>query len=432
MNTLFCSCLSNDETWSFGFAYNIAQGMIPYRDFNMVVTPLFSLLFGFHLQILGTSILSFHILEAILVTAIMYLCFPLFGKKSWFLLLICFFPLNLLSVIPTYNFLLFFLVILIIYLERKQSSNQLLIGALLALTILTKQTTGCFIAFTGLFLVRKDKQTLQKRLFGFILPLLCFLCYLLLTNAFIPFWDQCFFGLFDFATSNNNKVTSAILFAILLWILLLYKIQKKPKDSASYYILAFTTIILPLFDFLHIMLAYIAIVFLCLLDSKPFPKWSYYLIGILYIFLIFAPVHTLLQSKGAYPNQFDPLAYRYIPDNVQEGFQLLTKIHLKYKDYDSYLLSSDGYNYKLINQLPITRLDLINRGNQGYHGTEKTITYLKNTKEGSIFIILRRDLTKLDYIQTDKEVLKYVIEHFEKVESIGPCDIYRHQKEALN
>ena len=82
--------------------------------------------------------------------------------------------------------------------------------------------------------------------------------------------------------------------------------------------------------------------------------------------------------------------------------------------------------------MPITKLDLINRGNQGYLGTEKTIAHLKNTKEGSIFIILRRDLTKLDYIQTDKEVLKYVIEHFEKVESIGPCDIYKHQKEASN
>ena len=29
-----------DEIWNFNFARNIANGLIPYKDFNMVQTPL--------------------------------------------------------------------------------------------------------------------------------------------------------------------------------------------------------------------------------------------------------------------------------------------------------------------------------------------------------------------------------------------------------
>lgn len=33
--------LSNlDEIWNYNFARNVADGLIPYKDFNMVTTPL--------------------------------------------------------------------------------------------------------------------------------------------------------------------------------------------------------------------------------------------------------------------------------------------------------------------------------------------------------------------------------------------------------
>ena len=33
---------TTDEIWNYGYTYNIATGLIPYRDFNMVTTPLFT------------------------------------------------------------------------------------------------------------------------------------------------------------------------------------------------------------------------------------------------------------------------------------------------------------------------------------------------------------------------------------------------------
>ena len=34
--------LGMDEVWCYGFAYNISKGLVPYRDFNMIITPLYS------------------------------------------------------------------------------------------------------------------------------------------------------------------------------------------------------------------------------------------------------------------------------------------------------------------------------------------------------------------------------------------------------
>ena len=41
---LFINGLTNDEVWNYGFAYNISNGLIPYKDFNMIITPLFPLI----------------------------------------------------------------------------------------------------------------------------------------------------------------------------------------------------------------------------------------------------------------------------------------------------------------------------------------------------------------------------------------------------
>lgn len=37
-----------DEIWNFNFARNIANGLIPYNDFNMLQTPLLSFILRRH------------------------------------------------------------------------------------------------------------------------------------------------------------------------------------------------------------------------------------------------------------------------------------------------------------------------------------------------------------------------------------------------
>ena len=60
-----------DEIWNYGFSYNILNGVLPYRDFNMVLTPLYSFIMTIPLFIFGNNILVFHIFR--LYLSIIYL-----------------------------------------------------------------------------------------------------------------------------------------------------------------------------------------------------------------------------------------------------------------------------------------------------------------------------------------------------------------------
>ena len=69
---LIISPLNLDEIWSYGFSYNIANGLIPYKDFNMVITPFYSILMALFLKI-NNNILFFHIINSLIPTSILYI-----------------------------------------------------------------------------------------------------------------------------------------------------------------------------------------------------------------------------------------------------------------------------------------------------------------------------------------------------------------------
>ena len=58
--------LDLDEIWNYGFAHNIATGLIPYKDFNMVITPLYPFLCSIFL-IIKSNLIIVQILQAILI-----------------------------------------------------------------------------------------------------------------------------------------------------------------------------------------------------------------------------------------------------------------------------------------------------------------------------------------------------------------------------
>ena len=88
INTLFVLEANEDELWCFGFAYNVANGLIPYKDFNMVVTPLFALLNGAILYIFNNISLIYYVVNAAICTYIIYLINKKIGRKSYLLLIL--------------------------------------------------------------------------------------------------------------------------------------------------------------------------------------------------------------------------------------------------------------------------------------------------------------------------------------------------------
>ena len=104
---------------------------------------------------------------------------------------------------PSYNIFLYYLLVLLLYLE-KNSKSDYLIRFVLGVAVLTKQSVGACLLLPSLYYI-KDFSKIKKRILGFIVPIFLFVVYLVITGSFYSFLDLCVFGLFDFATGNGNK-----------------------------------------------------------------------------------------------------------------------------------------------------------------------------------------------------------------------------------
>lgn len=84
---------NNDTIWNYGFSYNVANGLKMYKDFNMVITPLYPTIFGIILKLLGTNMLVFYLFNTLIVTFIFYIVYKNYKNAaleiSLLLLLLC-------------------------------------------------------------------------------------------------------------------------------------------------------------------------------------------------------------------------------------------------------------------------------------------------------------------------------------------------------
>ena len=84
-------------------------------------------------------------------------------------------------------------------------------------------------------------------------------------------------------------------------------------------------------------------------------------------------------------------------------------------------LSADGYYFRLINDMKIGYIDLINKGNWGYRGSKKLLNYIKKNDD-AIFFVDETELGKNK--QTDQAVLEYVMENGHLINEVENYKIY--------
>ncbi len=422
--SLIVQPISLDEIWNYGFSYNIYNGEIPYKDFNMVITPIYPMIMSIFLMI-NSSILTMHIVNSLMLTGMIYLIEKLINKKyniSIFLILLIF-PMSL--IFPSYNIFLLMLLILIIYLEKK-NSNDYLIGFILGFFILTKQSVGVFVALVSLYYLNKDKSKVIRRIIGCFIPCFCFLIYLIISNSFSSFLDLCLFGLFDFGKSNSNF---NYLFVIGICLLILnILLIKNSKDKLNYYyLLSFFSIIIPLFDLYHVLIYFFSFIFIYLLEEDISFKCKYlnielFIFGLL-IGIVFVGSFYRFNDKVYFPNNINHFEYRMVNDKYLDYSDTINGRFLEYRElgYKVIFLSADGYYFKLINDIDIDYLDLINSGNWGYNGSSKALNKIKNCKNCVFFLDEKEiGLNK----QTDQKLLKYVINNGCIKEEFGNYKVY--------
>ena len=73
-----------DEIWNYGFMHNIYEGLIPYKDFNMVITPFFPFLFSLMFHVFSSNLLVVNIFQALIILCTYWLFEKLFGNSFKF------------------------------------------------------------------------------------------------------------------------------------------------------------------------------------------------------------------------------------------------------------------------------------------------------------------------------------------------------------
>ena len=406
-----------DEIWNYGFAHNIYNGLIPYKDFNMIITPLFPIIMSLPFYIFGSSLFVFHVEQAVLLTVIFYLLDSYLKEKSYLLLLFMIFPLSI--AFPSYNLFLFLLFLIIVKLEDMKA-NDYLIGLVLACFILTKQTVGLLMLLPSLYYFKYPKK-IVKRFIGCFIPIIFFIIYLLYFNSFFQFLDLCLFGLFDFV-SNSKGVNIFFFFSILMIGLIFYFIKKDKYNIKNYYLLSFFSIVLPLFDLYHFQIFFIAFLFVVFLETDFKIYLNIRLFVFLFLFFLFIIIlYYRIDGKVIYPNNIKYFEYRYLTGKYIQFSDSINQLIEKYDDKEIIFLSADGYYFNIINDLKIDYLDLINTGSWGYTGSETLLNVIKK-KENCVFFVDKEEIGSNK--QTDQNVLRYVIENGVILEKKGNYLIY--------
>ncbi len=420
---LVINSIQNDEIWNYGFAHNIYLGLIPYRDFNMVIPPLYPFLMSLPFHIFGSSMLVLHVENAIILTFFFYIVYKLIGDKVYILGLIIVFCSNSIT-FPSYNLFIVFLVVLLIYLE-KINYNDYIIGFIIGLCILTKHTIGFFILLPSIYYIVKDRKKVFKRIIGCFVPCIIFLLFLVCFDALPQFVDLCILGLFDFGHENTTGFNFGYFYFLLYLLVGFLIVRKRKHDISNYYYFAFASMMLPLFDFHHNCLAYL-LLFMQILSiinieyiSKLKPAIFILIVGIGIIMF----VSNNQGFKIDYPNSINHFEYRYIrADSIKFTNNIVNYIN-KNNDKEYIFVASDAYYFRIVLDDKMSYLDLINSGNFGYNGSDKIIKMINERNDkNAVFVISPDDLN--EKCQADKKAVKYIIEKGTKIDTVQIYDFY--------
>ena len=413
LTLLFFNTSNADTVWNYGMAHAIKIGEIPYKDFNIITTPLYPLFMSSFL-FLKDSYFVYLFEQAILCTVLFYFVHKELKEKTilfYFLVSIPFFTVFL----PNYNFFAFLLVIMILSFEKKEN-NDILIGILLGLLFCTKHTIGISIILFSLISTFSWKRIGKRFLFSLI-PIGLLFLYLNLTNSLKDFINLSFLGLFDFGKSNATISIFYLIVGILIFGYTCYQIYKNPKDYHYYYLLGSFSFIVPIVNMDHAVFLIGVFLFIVLRNMKTkiaFP--SSYLI-LLFSGIILVNAFFNYSNYSGIQSEFQYFSTRFMS---QEDARYVSNLLKKYKDTpNSYMISMDSMLYDIEANHKITYFDIPLYGNFGYNG----IDHLKkkiDSMHGAYFFI--QESKNPQFIG---ELCDYIKEKGTFIESIGSNQIYQ-------
>ena len=399
----FTELIDFDEFNSYGFSFNIIKGLLPYRDYNMIIGPFYSLIMTIPIILFGNSLIMYEAFNAFIFSLIFTIIYNKVGNKTFILVLSFLICKNTF----TYNnYCLFVVLSIILLLDSKIKYKNEIIGLLIGTIIITKHNIGGVLALIYFF-TGKDKI---KRTIIASIPVCVFLIYLIISNTLNNYLDLCIFGMGNFL--SNLLIEPQCLLIIIAILYILIKEYIKTKDIRILYIIGYISIVFPIVDFNHCLFCIMPFMFYYLYIHKKKDNIYYIfkytvIISIILKFVIFITSNQVFITN----NRF--LKYKFVSYENYEELGLLQNYYNNHKDGKLYIFGYTSYEFKLYNNLTLDFYDLINKGNLGKNEdkyVKDMIDYCKNNK--CYFIIERSMNPSKDnhYIQFIMD-FKYAVEN---------------------
>lgn len=123
--------LSNlDEVWIYNFGRCILNGLIPYKDFNIIVTPLFPYICAFLLKIFGNEMVVLRFAEIAEISLIIFMIYKILIKLKVDNIIASLVSVGVYFLFKEtycfdYNWTVLLITLIVIYLELQDSQEKL-------------------------------------------------------------------------------------------------------------------------------------------------------------------------------------------------------------------------------------------------------------------------------------------------------------------
>lgn len=455
-----------DELWNYNFAKNIYEGRVPYQDFNMVPTPLSAYLAAFFLKIFGNSLFVFRILGVLLAFSLGVL----FWKISESLLENCAISfcaavymilLHLPYMTYDYNYLNLLNLLIVLFLEDKikkidQGKAEdgkgifwgILIGFMVGLTPLVKQSTGIFLFLANLILCgmdcwsdKKNKKAAFMRVFASMIPGALFFIFLMLNHNLMDFWDYAVCGLASFDNKKSYisfMLSSPLSFAlgILPFVILGFSTRRIIKEMRSkrkrfqmalfFMSAAGLSVAFPITDAVHFFIALMPFPVLLFAHMNPVNiskgkgMFCCIFVAIISSFVVYftVPVHV---GKSSSLNHFTNIP---IQEEIEQQIIRVENYicEMRRRGQEVYIADASAAVYMIPLDLYHKDFDMLSKGNTG----SQSVRQLLSGTENALFLIAK-DSSNWNW-QTNLELLYYIKENYQLVGEVEQFDVYRAEK----
>lgn len=394
---------SMDHIIDFTHAYSIASGLKIYKDFNIVIGPIYPVLMSIFLILFGKNLLVFDIVNSLIVV-IIYLIIRKNNKETLSVLAISFLIYGLFAKYNMFTLLFFYI---IYYLEKKDFKyKNIIIGILLSILLFTKINVGILMIVGTIIINYKNIKELFERGIACIISSSIIILIIYLSGILKEFINYTMLGLVDF----NNNISYK--FAMILLIpVIIYLIRNIKKDKNLIYMFCYLGISYPIFDYSHISLA-IFPTFVYFIDNlksnDKIRKLSFIISIILFSILVYTNNQNFMNFNLKCKNKYCFNSY-----GLETSYNYVKEINKNIKNKNKYRLfffNDIAYLHKLVLNQDINKYDFIWNGNMGYKGTE---TYIKEIneickKDKCLFVISKKDFKEFPGKQLSTPLLKYV------------------------